>query len=183
MDLSGVRILVADDNRYARIITRTLLGAYGLRHITEVEDGPSAIEHCKVRTPDVAIIDWYMPIFDGIEFTRWVRTSKDSPNLFMPVIMLSAHSEKGKVLSAMRTGVHSFVRKPVSASQLYAHLQKAIVRPPMFLRGGGYFGPAHPMMLEKSGDDAELIQLREHSDESNGDAGNPQPTAMVIEDG
>lgn len=181
MDLSGVRILVADDNRYARIITRTLLGAYGLRDITEVEDGPSAIEHCKVRPPDIAIIDWHMPIFDGIEFTRWVRTSRDSPNLFMPVIMLSAHSEKRNVLAAMRTGVHSFVRKPVSASQLYAHLHKAIVRPPMFLRTGSYFGPAHPMILEKSGDDAEMIKLSEDDNDDRAAKGD-MSTAMVIED-
>ena len=181
MDLSGIKILVADDNRYARIITRTLLGAYGLRDITEVEDGPSAIEHCKVRPPDIAIIDWYMPIFDGIEFTNWVRSSKDSPNLFMPVIMLSAHSEKRNVIAAMKSGVHSFVRKPVSASQLYGHLHKAIVRPPMFLRTGGYFGPAHPMLIEKGDPNAEMIALNTDTDDE-GEAGDMKANAMVIED-
>ncbi|MEO1198241.1 MAG: response regulator [Pseudomonadota bacterium] len=143
MQLHRLKVLVADDNPYARTVLRTLLGAYGIRDVIDATDGAEAVDLIALNNPDVVILDWAMPIFTGLEVTRWVRTNQDAPNPFCPIILVTAYSSQKHVLEALSAGVHGFVRKPVSAAQLYQHLLWPILRPRAFVRDGEYFGPPH----------------------------------------
>ena len=149
MDFSSVKFLVADDNQFARNINRTLLRAFGMRDVIEAKDGGEAIQLTKREKPDMALIDWTMPETDGLRYARWVRTSDDTPNPFLPVIILSSHSSHIHVDLALRAGVHSFICKPISAALLYAHIRRVITAPPPFIRKHGYFGPAHKHVLRE----------------------------------
>jgi DNA-binding response OmpR family regulator len=72
---------------------------------------------------------------------RLVRTGKDSPNPFVPIIMLTGHTEMHRVIEARDAGVHEFLAKPISAKGLYSRVKSIIERPRPFIRAGLYFGP------------------------------------------
>ncbi len=78
---------------------------------------------------------------DGLEFVRLVRTDTESPNPFVPVIMLTAHTEAKRVVEARDAGVTEFLAKPISAHQLYSRILAVIERPRPFIRAKAYVGP------------------------------------------
>ena len=82
-----------------------------------------------------------MSPLDGMDFVRMVRTGNDSPNQYVPIIMLTGHTEMNRVLEARDSGVHEFLAKPISAKSLYARIRAIIENPREFVRTSMYFGP------------------------------------------
>ncbi len=89
----------------------------------------------------MAIVDFQMSPIDGVEFTRLVRNAADSPNPFLPIIMLTGHAAKARVEEARDAGVTEFVVKPVTARAVLDRINAVILRPRPFVRTGEYFGP------------------------------------------
>ena len=141
LDLSSIRALVVDDNVYMRKIVRTLLVGLGIRTIDEAEDGAVALDKFTSHDPDIIITDWVMPILDGIELTRLIRNPKSKYNCYVPIIMLTGHSEKWRIIEARDAGVTEFLSKPVSAKSLYLRIASCIANPRPFVNKKGYFGP------------------------------------------
>ena len=133
--------VVADDNAHMRRIVRTLLRAFGCREIYEAEDGASGLEAVEAYSPDILITDITMPIFDGIELTRMIRNPEGCRSPFLPIIVLSAYSEKKHVIAARDAGATEFLCKPVSATALYRRIQNVVANPRDFIRTKSYFGP------------------------------------------
>ena len=77
----------------------------------------------------------------GIEFVKRLRLSKDSPNPFLPVILLTGHTELKRVLIARDAGVNEFLAKPISPKELYVKIRSIIENPRPFIRTETYFGP------------------------------------------
>ena len=136
-----LRFVVADDNAHMRIIVRTLLRAFGSREIYEAEDGASGLEAVEAFSPDILITDITMPIFDGIELTRMIRNPDGCRHPFLPIVVLSAYSEKKHVIAARDAGATEFLCKPVSATALYRRIQNVVANPRDFIRTKTYFGP------------------------------------------
>lgn len=140
-DFGNVTVLVADDSLYMRAIIKVILTGLGFVRIFEAEDGAEAFRVFRGSSVDVALIDWEMPILNGIEFVRMIRTSDESPNPFAPLIMVSGHSERRRVVEARDAGVNEFIVKPVSAQLVYSRLVSVIERPRPFIRVNHFFGP------------------------------------------
>lgn len=136
-----LRFVVVDDNAHMRRIVRTLLRAFGSREIYEAEDGASGLEAVEGYSPDILITDIKMPIFDGIELTRMIRNPEGCKHPFLPIIILTAYSEKKHVTAARDAGATEFLCKPVSATSLYRRIQNVIANPRDFVRTKTYFGP------------------------------------------
>src|SRR5262249_25047568 len=79
--------------------------------------------------PDIVLTDWAMPIFDGLELTQMIRQPGANPNPFVPIIMLTGHSEKKRVTAARDAGVTEFMAKPVSAKSLYQRILNVVANP------------------------------------------------------
>nr|WP_321456517.1 response regulator [uncultured Cohaesibacter sp.] len=141
VDLSQLRFLIVEDNAHMRRVIRTLIHSFGAREVTEAEDGAAGLELFQTTSPDIVIADWYMPIFSGIELTRMMRNPDSSSNPTIPIIMLTGHSEKRKVLEARDAGVTEFLCKPISANALYARVANCVVNPRNFIKAGGFYGP------------------------------------------
>lgn len=141
VDVSRLRFLIIDDNAYVRRIIRVLLHGFGAREVIEAEDGVAGLESFGLYNPDVVIIDWEMPILDGIELARMLRDPNNSPNAFVPIIMCTAHSEMRRVTQARDAGVTEFLAKPISAKSLYQRIVNTVVNPRSFIRTADYFGP------------------------------------------
>ncbi len=140
-DLSELGFLIVDDNSHMISIIKTLLKGFGIHKVYEANDPADAFEEFRTTPIDVIILDYAMDTLDGIEFTRLVRTAKDSPNPFVPIIMLTAHSERSRVVEARDAGVTEFMCKPICAKDLYVRIIEVIERPREFVQIGAYFGP------------------------------------------
>ena len=139
--LSRVKFLVIDDNAYMTNIVGTILRGFGAKHIVEVRDATEAFERLKTDAIDIVIVDYMMPLLDGIEFVKLIRTSSDSGNRYVPIIMLTAHSERSRVEQARDAGVTEFCCKPVTAQELFRKVVAVIDFPRPFIKTPTYFGP------------------------------------------
>ena len=141
LDFHRLRFLVIDDNAHMRRIVRQLLHGFGSREIFEAEDGAAGIEAFANHSPDIVITDWAMPVFDGIEFTKSIRQPGANTNPFVPIIMLSGHSEKRRVMEARDSGITEFLAKPIAAKALYERILSVVLSPRPFVHSKTYFGP------------------------------------------
>lgn len=140
-DLSALSFLVIDDNNYMLSIVKTLLKGFGCHRIVEASDAAEAFEEFQNSQVDVIIVDYALATLDGIEFAQLVRTAKDSPNPYVPIVMLTAHSERQRIEQARDAGITEFLRKPICASDLYRRIVEVVERPRPFIRSKSYFGP------------------------------------------
>src|SRR5271167_4080291 len=141
IDFNRLRFLVIDDNAHMRRILRTLLHGFGTREVYEAEDGASGLEAFTQYTPDIVLADWVMPIFDGLELTQMIRQQGANANPYVPIIMLTGHSEKKRVLDARDAGITEFLAKPISAKGLYERILNVVANPRPFIKTKTYFGP------------------------------------------
>jgi two-component system chemotaxis response regulator CheY len=141
VDFSRVRVLIVDDNGYMLTILRTILHGFGIKQIYESRDPADAFDLVRSDSVDIVITDYQMDILDGLDFVRLVRTADDSPNPLVPIIMLSAYSERSKVEQARDAGVTEFCCKPITAKEMFAKIAAVINEPRPFIRTKGYFGP------------------------------------------
>ncbi len=139
--LESLRVLLVDDNQHMRAIVMTVLAGVGVRHVRETRDGAEALEALRDWPADLAIVDFQMFPIDGVEFTRMVRTAPDSKNPYLPVIMMTGHSERTRVMEARDAGVTEFVAKPLTAKSVLERIQAVIYHPRTFVRAASYFGP------------------------------------------
>jgi two-component system, chemotaxis family, chemotaxis protein CheY len=139
--LDRLTVLIVDDNQHMRSLIRTILESLGVSQILEARDGAHALEKMGQTQIDLLVADWNMEPMDGLELTRHLRRSPESPDQFVPVVMLSGHTERAKVMQARDAGVTEFMAKPVSARSLYARIVSIIENPRPFVRTGEYFGP------------------------------------------
>lgn len=140
-NLERLNFLIVDDNKHMRALVKTILHALGSKSVAEAADGADAFKEMRVFPADIIICDWNMSPLDGMDFVRLVRTGKDSPNPFVPIVMLTGHTEMSRVLEARDAGVHEFLAKPISAKGLYSRIRSIIENPRAFIRTGMYFGP------------------------------------------
>ncbi len=141
IDFNRLRFLVIDDNAHMRRIVRTLLHGFGAREVYEAEDGAAGLEAFTHYIPDIVITDWAMPIFDGLELTQMIRQRGANVNPYVPIIMLTGHSERKRVVAARDAGVTEFLAKPISAKLLYQRILNVVVNPRAFIKTKNYFGP------------------------------------------
>ena len=136
-----LRVLVVDDNSFMRAVVRSLLSNIGVKRIIEAGDGIAALEKMREDTPDVVILDWEMPLLNGPELVRIVRSPGIFPTPDIPIIMLSAHGEHRRILESVKLGVNEFLCKPVSAKALFDRLISILLSPRASVRLGNYYGP------------------------------------------
>ena len=139
--LNELQVLLVDDNQHMRAITSAILQSAGIRRIREVADGGAALDAMRDQAIDLAIVDFNMFPLDGVEFTRLVRNSPDSANPYLPIIMMTGHSEKSRVTEARDAGVTEFVVKPITAKAILERINAVIFRPRPFVKSEGYLGP------------------------------------------
>ena len=140
-NIQRLNFLLVDDNKFMRSVVRALLNSWGCKNIAEASDGEEGLKTLKDFPADVVVTDWEMAPMNGLEFARRLRGDPNSPNRFVPVILLTAHTEAWRVKAARDAGIHEFLAKPVQPKALYERICVLIERPRKFVRAGSYFGP------------------------------------------
>jgi len=164
--LAALELLVIDDNAQMRAIVGTVLAAAGVRRLRYAPDGRKGLEAVKQGGIDVTFVDFEMPIMNGLEFLAALR-SLTTPERFMPVIMLTGHSDLKRITAARDAGVNEFLGKPVTAKSILTRLNTVITKPRPFVGAPRYFGPdrrrrtqedyAGP--LRRASDDHAVLEL------------------------
>jgi two-component system chemotaxis response regulator CheY len=144
-----LRILVVDDNVHMRRLVTTVLQAFGVTQIHEANSGEQAWEMLREHSPDIIILDWVMEGMSGIELTRMIRINPQSPNPFVPVIMLSGHTSIEHVQKARDAGVNEFIAKPVSVKTMMTRMGAVIESPRPYVRTSVYFGPCRRRRVDE----------------------------------
>lgn len=139
--LDALHVMVADDNAHMRDLLVTIFDAIGVGRVYTASDGRAALQKMREHPCDILISDWNMEPMDGIELVRRVRRGEGDVDPYLPVIMLTGHTERTRVTMARDAGVTEFMAKPVSARSLYARIVSVIDHPRPFIRTKDYFGP------------------------------------------
>ena len=136
-----LKILVVDDNVHMRKLVVAILQAFGVVQVYEAEGGERAWTILRESNPDVVVLDWVMEGMSGIDLMRMIRTNPQSPNPFVPVIMLTGHTSIEHVAKARDAGINEFIAKPVSVKTMMQRLVAVIEHPRPYVRTSFYFGP------------------------------------------
>ena len=153
--IAATKVLVVDDEHYMRKVVRALLMSIGIRTVYEASDGPAGLEMLRLNQPDIVIVDWQMPGLDGAGFVRMVRSPDTFPYPDVPIIMLTGHGERSRVIEAIQVGVNEFLLKPVSSKALYTRLVSVLTNPRPVVRTGSYYGPMPRNLIGNFNEDAD----------------------------
>lgn len=135
----NLKALIVEDNAHMRVLLRSLLQALGIRSIHESNDGASGFAELCASNPDIVLTDLSMAPTDGIHLTKQIRTG--GPNKYVPIIMVTGHTERVRVEAARDAGVTEFLAKPITVQSLMSRLAEIVERPRPFVKCGNYFGP------------------------------------------
>lgn len=119
-----MKILVVDDFSTMRRIVRNLLKQNGYENIDEAEDGEQALAKLKNGNFQFVVSDWNMPNMTGIELLKGVRS--DPALKALPFLMVTAESDKEKVVEAIKAGVNNYIIKPFTAEVLKEKMEKIL---------------------------------------------------------
>lgn len=118
-----MRALVVDDSRTMRRIVANILTTLGYREVHQAENGQQALEVLDQldAAPDLACIDWNMPVMDGLTFVTHVRKRPDCAATTL--MMVTTESEHGQIVRALAAGAHEYLTKPFEADDLRQKLE------------------------------------------------------------
>jgi DNA-binding response OmpR family regulator len=140
-DYSSLKILLIEDNQHMRSIVTAILKGSGIRNVREARDGAEGLDMLRQYPADIALVDFNMDPIDGVEFTKMLRNSSDSSNPYLPIIMITGHSERSRVIQARDAGVNEFVAKPLTARALIDRLRSVINNERGWVKSANYVGP------------------------------------------
>ena len=101
--------LIVDDSKVVRMVARKILEGFDFS-ISEAEHGKAAMEACRLEMPDVILLDWNMPVMNGIDFLRELR-SMGGEN--QPVVVLcTTENDVAQISEAISAGANEYIMKP-----------------------------------------------------------------------
>jgi response regulator NasT len=121
--METLRILIADDESLRVMSLRGQLEALGHKVIAEASNGKEAVRLAEELRPDLAILDIKMPEMDGIEAARQITAARP-----IPIILLTAYSERELAERAASANVSAYLMKPVSEQDLLPAIALAVSR-------------------------------------------------------
>ncbi len=101
--------LVVDDSRVMRKVALRIVEQLDFEGV-EAADGQEALTYCRSSMPDAILLDWFMPIMDGLEFLTRLRAE---PNGDHPVVVFcTAETRPGRIRKALESGAAEYIMKP-----------------------------------------------------------------------
>ncbi|MGE3334659.1 MAG: response regulator [Rhodospirillaceae bacterium] len=111
--------LIVDDSRVIRTLARKMLTGLGLS-TSEAENGAVAYDMCIASRPDLVLLDWNMPVLDGLSFLKRIRAAKLDRQ--PKVLFCTTESEFSKIAEALAAGADEYIMKPFDEEILASKL-------------------------------------------------------------
>ncbi len=112
--------LVVDDSKVTRKIASKMLVKIGFE-VSESENGEVALDQCARKMPDIILLDWNMPVMDGMEFLKALRDTNLAPQ--PKIIFCTTESEFSKIEQALAAGADEYIMKPFDQEVLSTKLR------------------------------------------------------------
>ena len=141
VSLSRVRFLIVDDNTHAVNLVKAMLRGFGADQLYDAQTVDAAQRRMKITPCDIVILDYMLGAEEGVTFARWLRNDPESPAPYTPIILLTGHADRPKIMAARDAGVNEFCVKPVTPADLMKRIAWVIDRARPFVRSQTYFGP------------------------------------------
>jgi two-component system, chemotaxis family, chemotaxis protein CheY len=119
-----MRILIVDDSATMRRIIRNNVKAMGYEAVVEADNGESALARLKAEPVDFVIADWAMPVMNGLELVRAIRSSPTHARL--PVLMITAAGQEEDILEAIQAEVSGYIVKPFEPDTLKTKINQIL---------------------------------------------------------
>lgn len=116
-----MRILIVDDSRSMRLILKRMLADMGHTEVMEAEHGGEALARMEESTPELALVDWNMPVMNGLEFVQAMRESRKYDKV--KVMMVTSESSPRLVYEALKAGADEYAMKPITREVIEDKLQ------------------------------------------------------------
>lgn len=108
-----MRVLIVDDSRSMRRILGRMMADLGYTEIDEAEHGADALERLSETVPEVALVDWNMPVMGGKEFIESMRQERDYDQV--KVMVVTSETSPRIVYEALKAGADEYAMKPLDA--------------------------------------------------------------------
>lgn len=128
MDFTGKRVLVAEDNELNLEIVTTILDMHGFL-VEAAADGKQAVNLFRMQEPhyyDLVLMDIRMPIMDGLEATKQIRTLGKADSRSIPIIAMTANAFDEDTRKSMESGMNGHLAKPIEIDKLFALLKNCL---------------------------------------------------------
>lgn len=113
--------LIVDDSKVVRTLEKRIMESLGFA-TAEAEDGQKALEYCEAQPPELILLDWHMPVMNGLEFITALRARAD---IAQPkVIFCTTESEISHIMQALGAGADEYVMKPFDAEIIKGKLEQ-----------------------------------------------------------
>lgn len=113
--------LIVDDSKVVRKLERRIMEELGFE-VAEAEDGQKAAEYCTTQKPDLILLDWHMPVMNGLEFLVALRAMPGGTS--PKVVFCTTESEMDNIMKAISQGADEYVMKPFDADIIKGKLQQ-----------------------------------------------------------
>ena len=124
-DLKGLKILLAEDNRYNQIVSVEIIKKFmNEPEITIAETGKEVLQKLKSKDYDIILMDLHMPVMDGYEATKKIRASFPENKKHIPILAVTASVVQADIDRCFAVGMNGYVSKPFSPEQLLQEIQK-----------------------------------------------------------
>jgi two-component system, chemotaxis family, chemotaxis protein CheY len=121
-DITSKFCLIVDDSKIVRKVTRNIYEAIGVSQIDEAEDGQVAFDKCQLRMPDIIMLDWHMPVKNGITFLKELRASEGGQHPV--VIFCTTETNLECITDAITSGANEYVMKPYDEDIIRGKLEQ-----------------------------------------------------------
>jgi len=101
--------LVVDDSRVIRMVARKILEELNFE-VIEAEDGQAALDACTASMPDCVLLDWNMPIMDGLQFLKEMRKLPGGDGVM--VVFCTTENDLDHIQEAIAAGANEYIMKP-----------------------------------------------------------------------
>ena len=141
LNLEQLKILYVDPNERSHAVVRAILNAMGIKTYNSLLETAGLFKELSRRPPDILITEYKLDDIDGLELIRKIRQDDKTPDRYLPVILLTGHTERRVVAGARDAGVHHVLAKPISIQQFYTAVCWLVSHPVPFIQCDRYYGP------------------------------------------
>lgn len=138
---ANVAVGIADPDKHVAQLVRNLMSTLGSNKTFIVRDGQEMVDLVREERIDMVITEWDMNRMSGIELTRYLRRSLDSPNRMMPIIMLTSRNDSSEIRTARDAGISEYLTKPFSAKTLMDRVYAVVEDPRALILSQNFVGP------------------------------------------
>ena len=140
-NFEGITILVIEDNTAIITLISDVLKVFGVGNIIFADNGNQGFKRACDYNPDIILTEIVLQELDGPDMIKKIRTDPNSPNPYVPIIIVTAFSELKRIETARDSGVNEILTKPFSARDLYTRIAHVIENPRQFVLTDDFQGP------------------------------------------